>query len=376
MREDFRFGIEEEFFLADARTRGTPRSGLAKAFHSEVARRLPDAEREMLQSQIEISTPPGTDFAVARDRLAELRSGLAGVAREHGLLVFAAGTHPVARWARQAATPAERYERLMGEFGMLGARNMVCGLHVHVEVPEPERRIDLMNRLLPFMPLLLALSASSPFWQQRRTGLASYRLAAYGELPRTGLPDLFDGETDYARYVRVLEKTGAIRDASFLWFVVRPSRRYPTLELRVADTCTRLSDAIGIAALYRCLVRLVIRKPALHHGLTGASRAIVAENLWRAQRDGFQANLIDEAEESAAPVADRLAAVLALVAEDADALGCGRALEALEDIARVGTSADRQMAILDMARSRGRSAREALSDVVDWLASATAGSTA
>jgi carboxylate-amine ligase len=111
----FRFGIEEEFFLADARTRGTPRSGLAKAFHSEVARRIPDAEREMLQSQIEISTPPGTDFAGARDRLAELRSGLAGVARENGLLVFAAGTHPVARWGRQAATPAERYERLMGE---------------------------------------------------------------------------------------------------------------------------------------------------------------------------------------------------------------------------------------------------------------------
>jgi carboxylate-amine ligase len=259
---------------------------------------------------------------------------------------------------------------------MLGARNMVCGLHVHVEVPEPDRRVDLMNRLLPFTPLLLALSASSPFWQQQRTGLASYRLAAYRELPRTGLPDLFDGWADYARYVRVLEKAGAIRDASFLWWVMRPSAKYPTLELRVADSCTRLADAIGIAALYRCLVRLVVREPALHGGLTGASRAIVAENLWRAQRDGSRADLIDEADESTASVADRLATLLALVAEDADALGCGPALEALRDVARLGTSADRQIAIVDAAPSRGRSAREGLSDVVDWLAAETTSSTA
>ena|SRR5215213_5938238 len=136
-KPSFRFGIEEELFLADARTRGTPRAGMAWAFHSEVARRLPDAECEMLQSQVEISTPPGIAFKAARDRLAQLRSGLAAIAREYGLLVFAASTHPVARWTRQTATPAERYQRLMGELGMLGARNMVCGLHVHVEVPEP-----------------------------------------------------------------------------------------------------------------------------------------------------------------------------------------------------------------------------------------------
>jgi carboxylate-amine ligase len=192
---------------------------------------------------------------------------------------------------------------------------------------------------------------------------------------RSGQRREFDGWADYTRYVRVLEKAGAIRDASFLWWVMRPSMKYPTLELRVADSCTRLSDAIGIAALYRCLVRLLVREPALNQGLTGASRAIVAENLWRVQRNGSRADLIEEADESTASVADRLAMVLAHVAEDADALGCGPALDALRDIVSIGTSADRQIAIVDAAQSQGRRAREALNDTVDWLAAATTSST-
>ncbi len=366
----YQFGIEEEYFLADATTRGTPRRAV-KAFHEAVRVRLPRVERELLQSQVETSTPPSNSFAEARQILAELRAGLAEVGRAHGILVFAAGTHPVARWSRQSHTQKDRYEILMAELRMLGRRNVVCGMHVHVEVPRPELRVNLMNRLLPYMPLLLALSASSPFWQGRNTGLAGYRMSAFGEMPRTGLPDLFDDAADYERYVAVMTQAQAITDASFLWWTLRPSVRYPTLELRVADSCTRLEDTLAIAALYRCLVRLVDRRPELNRGLTGASRAIAAENMWRAQRDGVRAKLIDEQRGDAVPFGDCLDAALALAAEDAEALGCQSELDRARAIVTSGTSADGQLAAFAKAREDGLADREALSAVVDWLAGAT-----
>lgn len=372
MNAAYRFGLEEEYFLADARTRGTPRATAVGAFHAAAQDRLPRVERELLQSQAEASTPPSTDFAEARDVLAAARAGLAELAREHGLLVFAAGTHPMARWSRQSATEADRYLGIARELQLPGRRNVVCGLHVHVEVARPEARVELMNRLMPFLPLLLALSASSPFWQARQTGLAAYRLCAFGEMPRTGLPELFAGPEDYERFLRVMTRSGAIQDASYIWWAMRPSMRYPTLELRVADSCTRLDDAIAVAALWRCLVRLVVRRPDIHATLTGASRGIAAENLWRAQRHGIRATLIDEHSGETAPVASRLEEVLQLVAEDAEALGCASRLEALRGIVASGSSADRQIAVYREARDAGASRLEALRAVVDWLASTTA----
>jgi carboxylate-amine ligase len=372
MQEDYRFGIEEEYFLADAITRGTPRRNLA-AFHKAVKTRLPTAERELLQSQVEVSTPPSVSFAEAGATLGGLRARLAEIGRENGIAVFAAGTHPVARWSRQKHTDAERYAGLVRELRMVGRRNMVCGMHVHVEVPRPEARVDLMNRLLPTMPLLLALSASSPFWQGRPAGMVAYRLSAFGEMPRTGLPDLFAGEADYARYVDVMTRAGAIADATFLWWTLRPSVRYPTLELRVGDSCTHLEHTLAIAALYRCLVRFAGRRADWNRDLTGASRAIAAENLWRAQRDGVRAELIDAASGAAVPVATGLDALLTLLAEDADVLGCAGEAAATRAIVAGGTSADRQLAVFGAARGRGLSEAEALAAVVDWLAEASAG---
>jgi glutamate---cysteine ligase / carboxylate-amine ligase len=368
----YRFGIEEEYFLADAATRGTPRRRALEAFHAAAGAHLPRAERELLQSQVEASTPPSADFGEARRVLAELRAGLAGIAREQRLLVFAAGTHPIARWSRQSHTEKDRYEHLTRELRFVGRRNVVCGMHVHVEVPRPEARVDLMNRLTPFVPLLMALSAASPFWQGRATGLAGYRLSVFGEMPRSGLPDLFAGPEDYERFVRVMTAAGAIPDASYLWWAVRPSLKYPTLELRVADSCTSLDHTLAIAALWRCLVRLVDRRPDLHGGMTGASRAVAAENLWRAQRDGTRAALVDEASASASPVAEHLERTLALVAEDADALGCAAEVEAARAIVASGTSADRQVAAFEEARGRGLARCDALGAVVDWLAAETA----
>ncbi|MBO1078797.1 carboxylate-amine ligase [Roseomonas haemaphysalidis] len=366
----FRFGIEEEYFLADAATRGTPGHGV-EAFHAAARARLPGVERELLKSQVEVASAPATDFAEARGVLAGLRGGLAGVGREHGVLVLAAGTHPLAQWTEQTNTEKERYEGLMRDLRMLGRRNVVCGMHVHVEVPRPEARVDLMNRLLPFMPLLLALSSSSPFWQGRATGLSAYRLSVFGEMPRTGLPELFADEADYARFVDVMTRAGAIENASFLWWTLRPSVKYPTLELRVADACTRVDDTIAIAALYRCLVRLADRRPDLHRGLTGADRALAAENLWRAQRDGIRAELIDAEAGVARPFAEHVGAVLALVAEDAAALDCEAALAGVPRILAEGSSADRQRAVFTEARRAGGDG-EPMHAVVDWLARTTA----
>jgi carboxylate-amine ligase len=368
----YRFGIEEEYFLADAETRGTPRRSV-KPFHDQAGAQLSEIGREMLQCQVEVCTPPCTEFAEARAALDHQRKALAEIAQAHELLVFAAGTHPVADWSRQLPTKGERYRGILRDVGLAGRRSLICGMHVHVEVPDPNARVDLMNRLLPFQPLLFALSASSPFWQGKPTGLIAYRLSAFGELPRTGLPELFRTPGDYERYLRIMTRAGSIQDASFLWWSLRPSMKFPTLELRIADSCTRLDDALAIAALYRCLVRLAVRRPDLHAGLDGVSRALAEENLWRAQRSGVESEMIDEASEDALPYSAALDRVLALIDEDADALGCGAIVEHARVIAREGTSADRQIAAFEAGREAGLSNRQALDGVVDWLAETTRG---
>ena len=370
MDASYRFGIEEEFFLADATTRGTPGRSVM-AFHAEVHERQPEVERELLQAQVEIASPPSASFAEAREVLGGLRGRLADIGRNHGVLVLAAGTHPVAHWARQRHTEKDRYQALIDEMQMLGRRNMVCGMHVHVEVPRPEDRVDLMNRLLPFTPLLLALSASSPFWQGTDTGLNAYRLSVWGEMPRTGLPDLFKDAAEYEEYVSILTRSGVIKDASFLWWTLRPSIHYPTLELRVADSCTRVDDALAVAALYRCLVRLAVRRPDLNRGLTGAARAVTSENLWRAQRDGVRAEFIDVERGGLVAFPTQLEAVIGLVAEDADALGCTAMLERAREIVATGTSADQQRAVFADARTRTSDDLSALKAVVDWIATTT-----
>jgi glutamate---cysteine ligase / carboxylate-amine ligase len=373
---DFRFGIEEEYFVNDAVKRDAARARV-KEFFAACRAHFPekDVQREMLEPQVEVATPPTADFAVARQVLTGLRRDVGAIAREHDLAIMASGTHPLAVWTRHRATSHARYGKLMHDLQMLGARNMVCGLHVHVEVPDLEARVDIMNRALPFMPLILALSTSSPFWQAQRTGLLGYRLAAYRELPRTGLPELFESAADYDRYIATLVAARAIEDSSYVWWVIRPSRQHPTLELRVADSCTRVDDTLALAALYRCLVRRLWRDPAVNAGLTGASRAIIGENCWRAQRYGIHGSFVDEASRSARPVAAVLEDALALVADDAAALGCAAELEGTRAILARGTSADRQLALHTEALGRGLPNREALACVVDWLTAETVGET-
>jgi carboxylate-amine ligase len=372
MFANYAFGIEEEFFVSSGETR-KPLPRLPRAFHAEISAALPDSLRhEMLQSQIETATPPMFEMGAALDVLRGYRRRLAMAGEQHGLRVMASGTHPLARWDMQRPSPKRRYHALMRELQMLGSRNIVCGLHVHVSVPDPAARVDLMRRIIPFLPVFLALSTSSPYWQGRRTGLMGYRLAAYDELPRTGLPELFADEAEYRRYVGALVSSGAIRDESHIWWAIRPSARYPTLELRIADSCTMAEHTIAIAALYRCLIRHLVENPSLNRDIGAVERAIALENKWIAQRHGIRGALIDHDSRTLRPVPEQAEDMIAMLEDAAGKLDCLRELHGVRRIVVEGTSACRQIAREDEALARGLAPVEALAEVVDWLSAMTA----
>jgi carboxylate-amine ligase len=240
-----------------------------------------------------------------------------------------------------------------------------------VQVPDLDSRINLIMRLTPYLPLLLALSASSPFWQGHLTGLHGYRLAAYDELPRTGLPELFRTKEDYDEFVTALVWARIIPDASYIWWALRPSLPNPTIELRVTDTCTRLDDAIAIAALFRCLVSALDRDRALNAGFDRVGRAITQENKWHAQRYGIGAIFVDPFARSPLTVRQWLDQVLDFIAEDVDVLGCASDIKHLATIVAEGTSADRQIDIFTKAKAAGRKRLTAITDVIDWVAAQT-----
>ena len=250
---------------------------------------------------------------------------------------------------------------------MIGRRNMLCGMHVHVELPDAQRRVDVMVRMLPYVPLFLALSTSSPFWRSRPTGLKGYRLAAYDELPRTGMPELFSSNFAYERYISALVDSGVMEDASHVWWTLRPSLQYPTLELRAPDCCTRLDDAVAIACLYRCLARHLFRKPSLHIDISEVDRAIAVENKWRAQRYGVQGTFATRT--GSLPVSDVFQQLVAMLEEDIAALGCAEEVERCARIITDGTSADMQLKLYEEREHEGSAA--AMRAVASWVAQTT-----
>jgi glutamate---cysteine ligase / carboxylate-amine ligase len=258
MEEHFSFGIEEEYFLVDAETKALicdmPKTFLAAA-KKAAGQTGGQVTSEMLQAQIEVATAPHTEMKAAREELRDLRRTLADVAAAHGLAILAAGTHPIGSSRDAQQTESERYDVVMEDLQMIGRRNMLCGMHVHVELPDPDARVGVMTRMIPFLPLFVALAASSPFWRSRPTGLMGYRLAAYDEEPRTGMPELFQDKKEFDAYVAALVKANVIADSSFIWWAIRPSLGHPTLELRAPDSCTRVEDSVAVAALFRVLAR-------------------------------------------------------------------------------------------------------------------------
>lgn len=368
MSDEWSFGIEEEYFLADAETGCAPVEQAAERFHEEAAEKVEMASHELLKGQVEVQSKPGVSLDEAHVALVDMRSRLKVIAADQGMKLFAAGSHPLAEERHQSTTEEDRYRKLAREFGIIGSRSMVCAMHVHVSVPEPDKRIDLMNRVLPFLPLLYALSTGSPFWQGRNTRLKGFRLAAFSEWPRMGLPEIFADDAQYDRFVERLVKAEAITDASFVWWLIRPSSKYPTLEMRVCDSCTRVDDAVAIAALYRCLLHAVWRRPEVNAGFGPIEHGVCAENVWQAQQGGTAARFVDAATGQRVPVRDVLEAALDLCAEDAMALDCGGWVAHTRDILARGTSADQQLATYSQAGGDGAGA---LRHVIGMLSSQT-----
>ena len=364
----FTFGMEEEYFLVDAETKLVAREVPAEFFDEAKKASEGRISTEFLQPQIEVISSPHVNMADARAELRMLRRTVSNVAARYGLAILAAGTHPTALWREAQQTDKQRYDTVMDDLQMIGQRDLLCGLHVHVELPDPDLRIDVMYRILPFLPLLLALSTSSPFWQARRTGLKGYRLAAYDELPRTGVPELFRTQQEFDAYIAALVRAGVIKDSSYVWWAIRPSLNNPTLELRAPDSCTLVEDSLAIAALYRTLVRHLHVNRSRNKDLDAVARAIVIENKWRAQRYGVHGTFVTD--DGAVTVADMLEQVISDTAPDAAALGCTAEINRCRAIVGAGTSSDAQLAVFD-AHSKIGSRDAALRAVTEWIAAAT-----
>jgi glutamate---cysteine ligase / carboxylate-amine ligase len=364
----YKFGIEEEYFLVDAATKLVARD-MPKTF-LDIAKQATNGQvmGEFLQSQIEVATLPHHDIRTAHAELRHLRQTVAKIAADHGLAILAAGTHPTADWGKSQQSEGERYDMVMDDLQMIGQRNMLCGLHVHVELPDPDDRVDVMTRMLPYLPLFIALATSSPFWRSRPTGLKGYRLAAYDELPRTGVPELLRTKEEFEAYVDALVKAGVMEDASYIWWSMRPSLKHPTLELRAPDCPTLVDDSIAIAALWRSLARRLVRNPELNRDITAVTRAIVVENKWRAQRYGVHGTFVSDV--GAVSVAEMLDQLIEEIADDAAALCCLPHLQRCRSIVGAGTSADTQLAVFE-AHARSGSPARALRAVTDWIAAAT-----
>ena len=368
----FTIGIEEEYLLIDPETRDLARDppvGILEECTKRIGARVTP---EFMRSQIEVGTKVCNSIGEVTEDLRNLRRCIGDVARDHGLAMIAASTHPSADWGMQMHTDKDRYNILARDMQAVARRLLICGMHVHVGISDDNLRVDLMNQVGYFLPHLLALSTSSPFWRGRDTGLKSYRMAVWNEMPRTGLPPTVMSYGEYRRIVDMLVSAGVIEDATKIWWDVRPSDRFPTLELRMTDLCTRMEDTICIASLYRCILRMLWRLRRNNQRWRIYDEVMVSENRWRAQRYSFDEGLIDFGKGTIVPYPDLLEELLELVREDAEFFNCVAEIEHARDILGRGTSAHKQIAVWEEARRAGGTDAEALRKVVDMLVEETA----
>lgn len=366
-RPAFTVGIEEEYLLVDRESRNLvadPAPGLMGELEDLLGHQV---SPEFLRSQIEVGTKVCVNLGEAATDLEMLRRVVCATVRPYGYAIIASSTHPFGIWREQLTTPRERYEGLARDLQAVLRRLVICGMHVHVGIEDPELRIDLMNQITYFVPHLYALSTSSPFWAGENTGMKSYRKSVFKALPRTGLPPEFSSWGEYERHVDALVGPGVIEDGTKLWWDVRPSARYPTLELRIADVCTDINDALTIAGLYLALLSMLYRRRTENQRWRHYASILIDENIWRAQRYGASGSLIDFGLGKLVDFPDLVEELLELVGPDLDELDCRRFVEHARTISARGTSADRQLSVYDDAIAAGASVDEAFRDVVDML---------
>ena len=368
----FTIGVEEEYLLVDKETRALVIDPPATLMAEAEEKCGTQVTSELLLSQIEIGTRVCNNVQEVREDLVRLRSNIIEVADRHGLAPIAASTHPFSKWQEQKHTPKERYDQLTHEMQGAARRLVICGMHVHVGIEDNELRIDLMNQLAYFLPHLLALTCSSPFWSGRDTGLKSYRLTIFDALPRTGLPERFASYAEYQRHIHILMDAGLIEDSTRIWWDLRPSARFPTIETRIMDVCTRLDDTVAVTSLLVCIMRMMYRLRTRNQRWRIYTPMLIRENRWRAMRYSFDEGMIDLAKGSVVPFADLLEEILELVEEDAEALGCVQEVNGVRTIVERGTSAHQQLQDYESALEDGASVDDSLIRVVDTLIANTA----
>ena len=366
-RPAFTIGIEEEYLVVDRETRDLIKNPPPAMWASMREVLGSQVTPEFLKAQIEVETKVCAKLAEAREDLANLRRDLSRVVAEYGAAIIASSTHPFANWSEQETTEHPRYLRLAADYQQVARQLVICGMHVHVGIEDPHLRIDLMNQARYMLPHLLALSTSSPFWAGTDTGLLAYRLVIFKNLPRTGVPEEFTSWNEYERMVDVLVEAGLIEDGTKLWWDIRPSARFPTLEMRVSDVCTRLDDAMTVAALYQCLLGYLFRLRRLNQRWRAYSPMLISENMWRAQRYGTAGSLVDFGRGELVPYAELVEEFLEVLAQDALEFDVRNELRHARTIVKEGTSAHRQLAAYQEALSAGAEQREALEAVVDHL---------
>lgn len=357
-------GVEEEYQLVDADT------GALRPVNDVV---LDTAERtlgesvhpELLRSQVEVSTSVCTSLEQVETELLELRRQLNAAAARYGCRLGAAGTHPTAQWQDQEVTPSERYLEMAGEYQQVALETLIFGCHVHVGIDDPELRIAAMNRIRPWLPVLLAISGNSPFWAGRDTGYSSYRTMVFRRWPGTGMPESFSGNGEYERVVATLVQAGALEDATHLYWDVRPSARFPTLEVRIADVCLTVPEAVTMAGLIAAMA--VTAERDLTAGRRGdeTRHELLEAAVWRAARYGLGGQLIDVTAAALRPAADVVGTLMATLRGALEEAGTwDRVSAGVEETVGGGTGAARQRAVY---RRTGR-----MGDVIAYIADQTA----
>jgi len=368
----FTLGLEEEYLLVDLATRDLVADPPPELLQRCIADTDGRVSPEFLRSQLEVKTSVCGSVAAMRRELGSLRRKVCEISANYGIAPVAVSTHPFARAPhRPPHTDHERYADIAREVQGGARRMLICGMHVHVGLEDDELRIDVMNQLSYFVPHLLALSCSSPFWEGEDMGMQSFRLMLLSSLPRTGLPDRFDSYGEFRRHLDALVRNGLIEDTTKIWWDIRPSSRYPTLETRVFDCCTQLDDAVCLAALTLSAVRMLYRLRRENKTWRRYPRMLIAENRWRAMRFGSDASLLDLARGELVPFNELVEELLSIIRDDAVALGCLAETEHARTILKRGTSAHQQLDVYQMARRQGATDSEALSAVVGWLAKTT-----
>jgi carboxylate-amine ligase len=344
MSHRFTIGVEEEFQIVDPAT-GELRSHVSELVQATSSGLGDQVKPELHQSIVEIGTKICGDVPELDSDLRRTRSELVRAAQRVGLQVSAAGTHPFSNWTEQVITPGDRYKNIVEELQQLARSLLIFGMHVHVAVPDRTTMIDLMNMARYFLPHVLALSTSSPFWMGRDTGLKSFRTTVFRRFPRTGIPDHFNSWSEYEDYINLLVKLHCIDNAKKIWWDVRPHPTFGTLEFRICDVVTRVDEAVAIAALIQAIVVKLHRLYTKNMGFRMYPRALIEENKWRAARWGMEGKLIDFGKQAEVPMRDLAIELLVFTDDVVDDLGSRAALEPIHCILREGTSAERQLRV-------------------------------